>query len=236
MFGWPLIFIITLLAPGGAFEPSPPGNQSKTKPTSQPADTLKSWLTDLAAENADARRAARVNLLNISRADLMTIRTLIAAGAARQPAQKQALTDIVCHVFLATEPYETAPGESFFGLFKYRPVAVGERMGLIFESRLIGFPAYASLEDGDIILAVEEMPEIDFTSNNPLVVVRKNFAPGETIHLRVLRDDRVLAVSLKLAAAPSWTGQGMDERLIREQQATEFWRTAFEPLWAPKAE
>ena len=130
----------------------------------------------------------------------------------------------------------SAPGESFFGIFKYRPVAVGDRIGLIFESRLIGFPAYASLEDGDIILAVEEMPEIDFTSNNPLVVVRKNFAPGDTIHLRVLRDDRVLTVPLTLAAAPIWTGQGIDERLLREQQATEFWRTAFEPLWEPAAQ
>ncbi|HRK31061.1 MAG TPA: hypothetical protein PLD59_08280 [Tepidisphaeraceae bacterium] len=167
----------------------------------------------------------------MTRDDLVRLQRLIQAGEGRHPSQRQALFDIVCHVFLATEPYESIPDVSFFGISQYRPVTVGERAGLAFQGRLIGFPAYAALEEGDILLAVVERPDVDFLGVQPLETVRRGFKPGETIHLRILRDDKVLTIPLTLVASPTWSGRGIEQQSLREQQAAEHWERQFEPFF-----
>jgi hypothetical protein len=213
------------------FAPAQPMVTALVEPTTQPADTLRKWLSDLAADDGDQRRSARRNLLKMSRQDLSVIRDLIAAGAAPQPAQRQALYEIVCHVFLATEPYPGRADTSFFGIFDYRAVDLGNSTGLVFAGRLIGFPAYASLEDGDVILGILEKPKIDLRALNPLESIRATVKPGETIHVRVLRDNQVIITPLTLAPSPSWPRPGVEERTMREQLANEYWQRQFAPLW-----
>ncbi|MCS7034763.1 MAG: hypothetical protein NZ561_12340, partial [Phycisphaerae bacterium] len=145
---WPLLLLLTF-----AVEPV-------RAPAAAADSPVRQWLAELASEEAAVREEARRNMLGMSRQQLLELRQLVAAGEARLPAQQAALAEIVRHVYLATEPYPPAPGDdrSFIGLSGWRLLDTGRYTGVTFERRLPGFDAYRALEDGDVILGVEELP------------------------------------------------------------------------------
>jgi hypothetical protein len=201
MMLWAVVLLLTLCLAGE--EPA----------ATQPQSPVKQWLLDLASDDAEVREAARKEMLGMSRV--------------------QPLAEIVRHVYLATEPYPEAPGEerSFIGLSGWRPFDNGNYTGIIFERRLPGFDAYRALEDGDVILRVEELPDLRMDSPGPLEAIRKQFPPGAVVHLVVLRDDRVVRTTLRLSVTPLWhMTRNLEDLSQRETTAEQYWNREFLPL------
>lgn len=208
--------------------------------TTQPAQSLRQLVTALAADEPVVRDAAHKQLLQLNRAELPALKEVVASGAAKLPSQQEALKDVVRHVFLSGEPYplDVESRLSFIGLglgASFRPLHFVDgtgRLGVGFDHRLPGFPGYAVLEEGDVIVGVEELPDLQFEGQNPLGAIRTRFAAGEVIHLIVLRDDRTLRLPLRLAQTPVWGGgdanQMMSERILL---ADEYWEREFAPLF-----
>jgi hypothetical protein len=214
------------------------GLAERDPPATQSDSAVPRWLAQLASDDAFVRDAARKAMLGMTRAQLLELRQLVAEGEARLPSQRSALSEIVRHVYLATEPYPTTPEPvAFLGLSngsggQWRLVPVGEDVGLTFERRLLGFDAYRALEDGDVILGVEELPELRMEGQRPLDAVRHKFRPGTIIHLIVLRDDRIVRAELRLSPTPLWQSvPGLEELSRREMMADEYWNREFAPLF-----
>jgi hypothetical protein len=209
----------------------------------QPVPGIQSWLAQLAHADPEVRAQARFELLGLDPAELPRLRQAVADARPLAPSQSAVLREIVEHVFLSGEAYEVAPGdapflgitmtEGIFNLDDANPREPWQRLGVTVGERMPGFAAYRVLLDGDIIVGMDELPELQIRSPSDLVEALRTRQAGDTVHLRVLRGGRVLRLAVVLGQRPMWAERfGRDEVQVRQQAADTYWLQHFAALVA----
>jgi hypothetical protein len=203
-------------------------------PATRPVEAIRALVRDLAAESPRVRDDARQQLLQLTPDDLPTLRDLVASGAAADPAQRDALYDVVRHVYLTADrpPRRDDAQLSFLGVAgPSLNVSVGDSIvGMSFLNRLPGFPAFGALRDGDLIVGVREFPSVQFNSSGVLVALREQVRPGQLIHFRVLRDSQLVEVPIRLTYTPADVQTDLAGQL-RLERAEAYWERVFEPAF-----
>jgi hypothetical protein len=111
-----------------------------------------------------------------------------------------------------------------------------QRTGILIQSRFAGFVGARLLRTGDVVLGIAEAPEINMNAApNPFTTVVRVIPPGETIHLILLRNGRLLKVAIAPDARPLMpNGGGLPEMMAFDQarraKADKYWRDTFAPL------
>ena len=213
-----------------------------TQPTTQPADNaaMHKWLADLASADSSVRDSARTKMMTLTRDDLPALQKLVAESRPLAPSQAIAIRQIVQEVYLAGEPYKADENKGFLGILmndsgsEVRDFDHGDvhgDPGVVVAERIPGFCASRMLLDGDVILGTTN-PRLLFTDSSALKQAIQAVLPGETIHLQVLRNGRVIDVPLTLdptpaeASIPTITGF----KLRRAAKFQEYWESTFAPL------
>jgi hypothetical protein len=105
--------------------------------------------------------------------------------------------------------------------------------------RILGFPGYRYLQNGDVIMgAITEKGDAAINRSEDLAVLVNNYHDGDTIQLRILRAGQTITVAIRLAARPNWPApqqqafltEGIQELpAIRQRQdrADEYWNGNF---------
>lgn len=197
-----------------------------TLPTTQPQ--LKRWFDDLADRDPDVRERARFELMGLPRSALPELLAIVKVSRPLRPSQISELHDIVTHVYLASEPYDTLPG-GFLGVSWPNGMAEvwEEPAGLVVAERLKGFVAYRYLRDGDVVVAIVEFPQRAFTSSTELSSALREIGGGNRATLMVLRRGRILRVPLQLDFRPNWPADVENTRMLRENAAEAYWDKTF---------
>jgi hypothetical protein len=232
-----LLLVLLALAPSSLRAQAP-----ATHPATQPADNtaVRKWLADLASPDASVRDGARAKMMTLTRDDLPALQKLVEEGRPLAPSQAIAIRQIVQEVYLAGEPYQADENKGFLGiLMDNSGVAMRDfdhgdvhgDPGVVVAERIPGFCASRMLLDGDVILGTTN-PRLVFTDSSALQQAIQAVLPGETIHLQVLRNGRVIDVPLildpKPAEASIATITGF--KLRRATKFQEFWEGTFAPL------
>jgi len=224
-----LAVVVWLMAAGA-------GHAQTTRPSTQPASMISEWLGGLADGDDAVREQARAKLLGISRDQLPELREAVQQALPLERSQMAALKEIVIHVYLTGETFESVPEQGFIGIRSapqhLRP-PVMEGVLIQDGELLMGFCGYGSLQTGDVIVRVAEYPEKTIRSTVDLSDAIKRDS-GKTVHLDVLRRGQVVRISMKLNGRPTLAQQGeavlnelLHERLVK---AEEYWQQAFAPL------
>ena len=79
-------------------------------------EAMRQWFDDLDDPDATVRERARVSLMGMRRRDLPAFQKLVGENLPLMPAQAAVLRQLVIHVYLAGEPYETAGAQGFLGV------------------------------------------------------------------------------------------------------------------------
>jgi S1-C subfamily serine protease len=108
--------------------------------------------------------------------------------------------------------------------------------GVAVVSRVPGFCSYRMLQDGDVLLAMETPGgKIEFSTNEQLIEAVTGARAGDTVTFEVLRQGRILNVSIRLDKKPLnlTTPAQIDEFSGRRaDEAEELWQRDFAPLLA----
>ena len=218
-----------------------------TLPAGPPAEKVESihaWLVGLTHADPGVRDESQYELMGLGRADLPLLRS--AAGRYRplDRALLERLRDIVMHAYMAEDPDPERIGQGFLGVDLPSSMDVTMDPGLAIEirSRMMGFCAYRALRDGDVIVDIDEAP-LPARVTEPTMRLTafmnaiKSRRPGEVIHLRVLRQGKLLRIPVKLDGRPKpedddeglTTAEVAAMRARRESSAQKYWETEFEP-------
>lgn len=236
--------------------PPRPATQPASRPAGDRAAALAKWWAGLADRDPAAREAARSKLLGMDAADLPAFRQVVADTQPMLPSQAAELRDIVTQVFLQGRPYASDVRQGFLGV-RLGQVNIAVRdpqppgppnenelrfpdtstvYGVVILERMPGFAGARSLQDGDVVLGIVERG-IQFQSPEELRAAIVFFGAGQTVHVQVLRQGRVIKVPLTLDARPADAdfnpgGPPPMEKLLddRDQAANEYWEQAFAPL------
>lgn len=214
-----------------------------TQPTTRPSDqaNMRKWLADLASPDASVRDAARARMMTLSRDDLPALQDLVRRSMPLAPSQAIALRQIVEEVYLADEPYEAAKNQGFLGILMdqggtiMRDFDHGDQShvepGVIVAERIPGFCASRTLLDGDVILGTTN-PRMIFTDSASLQHAVQAMNPGETMHLEVLRNGRIVDVPLVLDPKPldATPATISSFKLQRAAKFRDYWQSTFGPL------
>jgi hypothetical protein len=203
--------------------------------TTQSSDQIRAWYLQLADRDPEVREQARINLMGIKRRDLPALEKVVADSRPVRASQAAVLYDIVTHVHMAGEPYKVAPNTGgFLGL---RGLQTWDSPpGIVVDVRIQGFCAYRMLREGDVIVGIEEMPGIQFSTSNELTGVLSGVDPGTTLTFRVLRGGTIQRVPIQLDARPDAAVLGRPNDAMamlesdRQNKAEEYWSRAFAPL------
>jgi hypothetical protein len=193
----------------------------------------------LADQDASARAQARRSLMAMNRQELNEFREMVRTNKPLLPSQLAVLRDIVTHVYLANEKYPTVPRGGFMGVKLAEAAAdiggeadamAGGLRPTILE-RVKGFEGYRSLENGDVVLGLQETPHVPIQSAGALSMVIGQFSPGTTVHLRVLRQGKLIVAPVTLNPRPSelelLNGNVDGFRAPRENRASAYWEKEF---------
>lgn len=216
-------------------------------PATQPAQhaqsdaLMKKWLSDLASPDASIRDVARAKLMTLGRDQLPELQKLVGQSLPLAPSQATALRQIVQEVYLGGESYESNGRDGFLGilmdqsLFAIQDFDHGDEShiepGVVVAERIPGFCASRMLLDGDVILGTTNPPQV-FRTTKALQLAVQAMMPGETIHLQVLRNGRVIDVGLVLDPSPlEVTKENISEfKLRRAAKFNDYWQKSFAPL------
>jgi hypothetical protein len=204
--------------------------------TTQP-DSVTQWFSDLSNSDAAQRERAKIELMGISRNQLAELAKLIERKHPLAPSQALVLHEIVVQVYLANEPYVADPtGAAFLGV-RYAATAFlingqePEQLGTVVQERVPGFCAYRYLQDGDVIVGFEEMPDRPIRQGDDLRTVISNLRAGDTVHVQIIRGGQKMTVPLKLDGRPAVPPQLIDDAMrARRQAAEDYWTKTFAPL------
>lgn len=225
--------------------------QSQDKPSTRPADDLKSWFKQLSDSAPDVRERARLKLMTMSRARLDELKTVVVESRPLSAAQALELRQIVEHVFLSGEEYLSEPrgGRGFLGV-QLAPVLVPEAetaspagsnapdrvvTRVMISTRFPGFNSYAMLRDGDVLISIVGS-DVHITSVEDLPGALTGREPGTTIELEVQRAGQLLRVPVRLSPRPLFlNGRNPGENsatfgIDREEAATKYWEANFAKL------
>jgi hypothetical protein len=203
---------------------------------------LRLWLVQLADQDPSMRAQARRGLMGMNRAELNEFKEMVKSSRPMLPSQLAVLREIVTHAYLASEKYPAAPEGGFMGVqlaeaaADVGPVADGEVLvgGLrpTIVERVKGFEGYRSLENGDVVLGIVETPHVPIRGAAALSGVIRQFSAGTTVHLRILRQGKLVVAPVTLNARPleleTAFGGDVDRfRTPRENRATAYWEKEF---------
>lgn len=178
--------------------------------------------------------------MGLQSADLPTLHMVLAdASSNLLPSQKVYLHDIVKQVFLAGLEYEPAEQMMpFIGISRPERWDLNPNddppadvpIGITFATRIPGFSAYRMLRDGDVLISIEEAPDVRFTSFPQFTGTIGRFHAGDVITLRILRSGEPLRVPIKLLAKPADTVNVIPWLERREAAADLYWQKYFQPI------
>jgi C-terminal processing protease CtpA/Prc len=215
--------------------------QSATQPADLPSaladpareQQIRQWLTELADPQATVRGRTREELMGLKAKELATLRAAIQETKSLEPSQAAVLREIVTQVYLAGRPYERSDS-GFIGI-RMDP----DGPEAIVEGRLPGFPGYRWLRNGDVIVDIGERPMPQPMGQTAFIMAISNLKPGTTVHLKVLRQGKMIQVPVRLDARPAAkldeddaeyklrVDAMMDQRIVEAQQ---YWRENFASL------
>jgi C-terminal processing protease CtpA/Prc len=194
---------------------------------------LRSWISDLGNEDADVREKATQSLMSLGRDDLPRLRDAALAEHGLLPAQIASLREVVTQVFLETEEYAAAP-TAFLGLhWSLPPGGPAETVrdnGVLVSERIPGFSAYRMLRPGDVILKIEEHPDLDLRFQTLFQSAIQMFPPGQVLHFDVLRGGKTIQVAVTLRAIPRelLLPDSYDEwEAYRTKRVDDYWQKTF---------
>ena len=229
-----LFLIVALLSLGAA-----PASQPAGAPAPSAGEALRTWYRQLADPDPDVREQARINLMGIKRRDLATLEKVVAENRPVQASQAAVLYDIVAHVHMAGEPYQTI--DTMGGFLGLREMKDWDSPpGVMITTRIPGFPAYRMLREGDVIVGIEEFPDHEITGFNQFIALMRQMPAGTTLTFRVLRGGNVQKVPITLGHRPA-AAAGNDVTAMsllestRQTKADEYWARAFAPLVEDKS-
>jgi hypothetical protein len=203
-----------------------------TRPVEVPREKqLALWFMGLSDADATVRRDSRQKLLEMKRADLVELKKGLEPLAPLDEKMTAVLHDIVLHVWLRELAYAHDP-MGFLG------ITVGaDRNHVVVDNRMPGFCAYQSLEDGDLILDIEEHPLRQPAQREEFIDTVKECRPGEVVHFKVLRQGKELRVRVKLDGRPAdptdganpWGYEQQVQELVgkRWAAAERYWQDSF---------
>ena len=202
---------------------------------------MRQWFAELDDADAGVREAARTKLMGMRRQDLPAFRKLVGESLPLAPAQAAVLRQVVTHVYLAGEEYQTARAEGFLGV-KMQETSVrlpaadsaeqfAPAVGVVIVERMPGFVGARMLLDGDVVLGIVERPDVRTLGMYEFQMVVKAISPGTTIHFQVLRQGQVVRVPVAPDPRP-FEADGLMQDLIyrRQRKAEDYWETQFRPL------
>jgi hypothetical protein len=109
------------------------------------------------------------------------------------------------------------------------------RLGVVIVERLAGFVGERLLRDGDVIVGFADRPDQPFRDGSDFTEPVKKIRPGRPVHLVVLRQGRLVKVSIPLDPRPTAADQmntaamdALDAR--RREKAEAYWRQSFARL------
>lgn len=233
--GWCGVIAIAML--GGAARGQSLGTRGGVAASTQAAigrEDIHTWLMGLADADPSVRETSRLGLMRLSADDLPVLRDEVAGLTLIEPAQAQALPDIVCHVHLKGVAYDVDPN-GFLGL-SWPPgsIPVMDQSGVLVDSRLPGFDAYGVLETGDVILAIGEPPAPIRTQADLTEPVRL-MPPGTILSMKIRRGVEEITVELKVGSRPHVADDGtliQQWETDRLADAQAYWDREFAPLMA----
>lgn len=169
--------------------------------------TIESLLADLDDESFAVREAASTALM--LHADLDDTRLAKAMRAAKRPEQKQRLIVIVMHRFFARLAPQKGDGGGAMGcigidisqLNLVRPDQHPEleHTGLLVTRTRVGFPAFAQMRPGDIVLSFQGKRFGEHLEDHQAFVAAiQEHRAGDTIKMTVMRSGKVVDIDLKL--------------------------------------
>lgn len=223
-----------------------------TRPATAPSsDELAGLVAQLGDGDAAVREAASVRLMGLKRGALPSLREVVRAKRPLSAGQWAALREIVCHVWLTGEPYQSDGRRGFLGVKDINDLAAPEMQlppeagpeagsaGVIVSERIPGFCGFHYLRTGDVILAAWEGAElVPLRSPRDLqqwVGVRHR--GGDEVTLRVLRRGSEIEMTFRLDPFPVFARQEIPDplaverfRVAREKAAGAYWTAEFEPL------
>lgn len=212
-------------------------------PPVEKAERIRGWLVGLTHADPGVRDESQYELMGLGRADLPLLRRAAERYRPLDRALLERLRDIVAHAYMAEDPDPERTGQGFLGVDLPSSMDVTRDPGLVIEirGRMRGFCAYRALRDGDVIVDIDEAPlparvtapDMRLTA---FIQAIKAQRPGSVIHLRVLRQGKVLRIPVKLDGRPApednfdlTTAEVAAMRARRESSAQKYWETEFEP-------
>jgi len=227
---WTLLAVAICAAGAGiAAGPALQSDSAATRPTVR---DMRGVLEGLWDADPAVREQSRCALLALRRAQLPALASAAAELGPLEPPALQELREIVAHVYLSEEPYDSLP-QGFLGI-TMSPLD-DNACGAVVESRMPGFCAYAALRDGDEITDIEERPLARPFDRNQFINVIQETPPGRTIHLKVLRQGRAVRVPVTLSRRPAGANELNYELRVREllarrrDAAAAYWEKTFYP-------
>jgi hypothetical protein len=239
IFGAAVMLVLAMAAAGGG--PATMPAAAAAGHNREQLERIQGWLVGLADADPEVREESRYQLMGLGRGDLPGLRSVAERYRPLERSLIEMLHEVVTHVYLAGEGGMERAGAGFLGIDLPREMPEDPRFQIIVVSRMKGFVAYRSLRDGDIILEVEGRP-IPAGTVNPLAL-RAHFTQsiqqvgaGRMVHLKVLRQGKVMRISMTLSRRPDWAdlgagneGEAIEMRSRREQSAERYWKSEFEP-------
>lgn len=198
-------------------------------------EQMRRWVVGLMDADPALRERSRVALMGLSREELATLGAVVQEFRPLEGPVAETLRDVVEHVYLTGHEYEKEE-RGFLGITMPARVDVTTKMDVVVESRMPGFVGYRMLQDGDVILDIEERPLGQPVDRNVFCDVVRAIRPGELVHLKVLRRGSMLRVPVRLDARPrDKTGVAFEyearvQELLtkRAKEAEAYWKRAFE--------
>jgi hypothetical protein len=215
-------------------------------PSTQP--TIAESFANLASPDAGSREQAKTQLLSLSRGDLPALREVVEQHRPIAPAQMAALHDIVVHLYLSGEPYDSDPDFGFIGL-RWTDMDMNSdtpRLGVPVGTRLPGFPGFQLLREGDLILGVflqpnsplQQWPNRYTTTINMLQLGIEAAGNQRDIVLLVLRQGQRMRIPVRLRPkmkVPQMAAAADVENYFLQWQkkGEDYWQAQFLPLLRP---
>lgn len=246
--------------PGGVPRPVPPNGDTtqrapsiylanaQTVPATLTPDKADAYLEELNSVESSRRLAARRALLRLRRADMPILREAVVRNAPLSTQQTESLREVVTHVFLASQSYQTI-GSGFLGVslslvpFQVMPTTVslygGTRIdpqsapivGVMVFDPTPGLAAYEYLDESDVIVSINGSAPFRGTDDFRKVVTAHQ--EGAVLKMKILRRGEMLDVDVKLSAIPldvAASGDSILFRMNRERLAQDYWNAEFAPV------
>jgi hypothetical protein len=179
-------------------------------------------------EDSAVRDAARLALMDLRAVDLPALREAVRASRPMLPAQKEALREIVVHVYARGQDY-VPDRRGFLGISWATRAEEDQANPPIVIQRLPGFAAYRAFADGDLLIRMASPRVVEFTSRSSVALSIGSCLPGDEVEIDVLRGGRVIRVKVTLDAWPA----GLEPQsfsAVRAAEGERYFEKHFAPL------